>query len=291
MEGGTITMRSGVMLCYPFEEKRLAKWPTPYIIQPKLDGVRCRAVLNNAGVYTLLSSEEKEIISCPHINLALNMMEVKPPELDGELYVHGLPFEEIFSRTSRTANLHMNAEDIKFHVFDLVSSQSQAVRTAKIVDLPKIPKEIVRVPYYLAEDLDEVMHYYDVVLEQDYEGIIVRHPYAPYVRKRSTSIMKFKPKKDDYYLIIGWKEEISIHGEPKGRLGALICSGGSGDTFAVGTGFCEEDRRLLWKQKEGLIGKLAHVKYQHITAGRGVPRFPVFVEIIEREPTEVGLRL
>ena len=36
--------RTGIMLCYPFEEKRLNKWNPPYIIQPKLDGERCRAV-------------------------------------------------------------------------------------------------------------------------------------------------------------------------------------------------------------------------------------------------------
>jgi len=33
--------RAGVQLCYPFEEKRLAKWEPPYIVQPKLDGERC----------------------------------------------------------------------------------------------------------------------------------------------------------------------------------------------------------------------------------------------------------
>ena len=49
------------MKAYPFEEKRLAKWRPPFIVQPKYDGVRCRAVpIQQPGFgtgYILLSSE------------------------------------------------------------------------------------------------------------------------------------------------------------------------------------------------------------------------------------------
>ena len=31
----------GIMKAVPFEEKRLAKWKPPYIVQPKFDGNRC----------------------------------------------------------------------------------------------------------------------------------------------------------------------------------------------------------------------------------------------------------
>ena len=34
----------GIMKASPFEEKRLTKWNPPYIIQPKYDGFRCRAI-------------------------------------------------------------------------------------------------------------------------------------------------------------------------------------------------------------------------------------------------------
>ena len=57
--------RKGIMLCYPFEEKRLNKWAPPYLVQPKLDGERMRAILDTEGKCTLLSSEENEIISSP----------------------------------------------------------------------------------------------------------------------------------------------------------------------------------------------------------------------------------
>jgi len=280
------------MLCYPFEEKRLLKWKPPFIVQPKLDGVRCRALRGAFGNYQLLSSEEKEIISVPHVTNALNALEFKPAELDGELYCHGMSFEEIFSRTSRTANQHIDADNIKFHIFDLPSEDHQAQRLLKLVNFNGyLRNPLIMVSYKICNSLEDILSAFDQIIEEGYEGIVVRHMDNAYIRCRSTLMMKFKPKKDDYYVITGYKEEVSKDGFPKGRLGALVCSGGSGDTFSVGSGLSDDDRCNLWDRKHNLIGKLAHVKYQHITSGKGVPRFPVFIEIIEREPTEVGLRL
>lgn len=270
----------GIMKCYPFEEKRLAKWEPPYIVQPKYDGVRCRAIPLDNGEFMLLSSEENTIFSVPHINKVLS--DNYPPwELDGELYRHGMKFEEIVSITSRTVNLHPYYSEINFHIFDVVrENQSQAVRLSAINTL-KIHPGIVVAPYWICNTFNEVMRAYDYILEDGYEGIIVRHFFAPYVRKRSTYVMKFKPKKEDEYEILGYQEEISINGVPKGRLGALVCRSGDGQQFNVGTGFNDEMRVLLWNSKESLIGKIARVQYQHLTTGKQVPRFPVFVEVVD----------
>src|SRR5574343_1381655 len=109
--------RKGIQLCYPFEEKRLSKWTPPYAVQPKYDGVRCRA-LKLADTYLLLSSEEN-IIYLPHITEALNDLKLDY-EFDGELYRHNLAFEQINSVTSRTVNPHHDAYQIEFHIFDIV---------------------------------------------------------------------------------------------------------------------------------------------------------------------------
>jgi ATP-dependent DNA ligase len=93
--------------------------------------------------------------------------------------------------------------------------------------------------------------------------------------------MKFKPKKEDEYEIIGYQEEIDISGNPKGTLGALVCKSGDGNTFNVGTGFSSDQRRELWKDKENLPTHSARIKYQHLTSGKQVPRFPVFVSVID----------
>lgn len=272
----------GIMKAVPFEEKRLAKWQPPYIVQPKYDGVRCRAVPITTGPtgeeYILLSSEENVIYSVPHLNSIFAKLKLRC-ELDGELYCHGMSFEQIVSITSRTVNLHQDYGKIQFHCFDIVNDQPQLRRQLLIESLRGLSPYIQIAPFYLCENLDDVLRAYDKVIEQGYEGIIVRHQLNLYERKRSTLVMKFKPKKEDDYEIVGVTEEIDKDGSPKDTLGALVCRSGDGNVFSVGTGFTDDRRKELWEGRDLIIGQRATVKYQHITTGNKVPRFPVFVEV------------
>ena len=42
--------REGIMLASPINVDKLAMWKPPYLVQPKLDGVRCRAVITNGKI-------------------------------------------------------------------------------------------------------------------------------------------------------------------------------------------------------------------------------------------------
>jgi ATP-dependent DNA ligase len=282
-----------IMKCVPFEEKRLAKWSPPYIVQPKLDGDRCRAVPLNTDAdihaegtehipsslnHLLLSSEENIFHSVPHINEEFSRLRITD-EIDGELYCHGMTHEQIHGIVSRTVNIHPDYRQIQFHVFDIVNTEVQARRLLHIEELRGKSNIIVVVPYWICESLDDVTRAYDKLINLGYEGIIVRNINNFYEVKRSTLMMKFKPKQKDEYEIIGFKEEFSIEGTPKDTLGALVCKSGNGNTFNIGTGFTDERRKELWEARQILVGQIAVVKYQHITSGYKVPRFPVFVEI------------
>ena len=263
--------RTGIQLCYPFEEKRLSKWTPPYIVQPKLNGERCRAIWSETYGYVLVSSEFNTIVSVPHINKALNR-QYTISELDGELYKHGMDFNSIHSIVGRTVNLHPNHEEIEFHIFDVVNGEPQASRIFQLHNTIVKIKPIAVVPHVIATTLDEVMDAYYGFLKDDYEGMIVRHVGANYIRRRSPFMMKFKPKKDDYYLIVGFLEEYSKFGIPNGRLGRLICKGTDGTEFPVYSGFTDLLREELWEDRSNLIGKYCHVYYQHIFPGSGKPR-------------------
>ena len=200
-------------------------------------------------------------------------------ELDGELYCHGLKFEEIVSITSRTVNLHPDYRGIQLYLFDIVNEQPQMKRQLIIENLRGLNPWIQVAPFWLCESLDDIMRVYDKLIELHYEGIIVRHSMCPYERKRSTWMMKFKAKGEDEYEITGYAEELSNEGNPKNSLGSLRLSSADGGTFSVGSGFTQDQRKYLWETRESLAGKSVKVKYQHLT-DRKVPRFPVFVEIV-----------
>jgi ATP-dependent DNA ligase len=274
------TRRQGIMLCMPFEEKRLNKWPTPYIVQPKLDGDRCRVIFNEAGSVTLLSSEENEIVSVPHINKALEEYDFNHMELDGELYLHGTAHQDIRSVVGRTVNIHPDSEMMQLHLFDVVNQDVQAKRLLELKENVPESEYIKIVRSDLANNVNEIIEILQEYEEQGYEGVIVRHIGFPYLRKRSTGMMKWKPRRSDYYTITGYEEEISIHGEKKGTLGALWLTSDDGERFKVGSGsfLTRYNRTVLWVDREKLIGRIAHIKYQHLTE-RKVPRFPVLVEV------------
>jgi len=276
------------MLCYPFDEDRFTRWGNKGLAQPKLDGLRCRAIIDSAGEVILLSSEENEFTSVPHIKEQVKALGLKNWELDGELYVHGMPFQSLASIAKTKIGLHPDYRAMEYHVFDTVNNEVQRARIAALELLLKQPNICV-VRTELVESLDTLEKCYDEFVAQGYEGFIIRQLDAPYARKRSTSIMKCKPGRFDEYEVIGYQEERSIYGEPKGALGALVlrAAGGifAGGVFNVGTGFTRQQRQDLWLKRDELKGCRCTVKYQELTVGREVPRFPVFISLVEKEVT------
>jgi len=271
-----------IMKASPFEEKRLAKWTPPYIIQPKYDGDRCKGYKIDPG-YLLLTSEENPYFSVPHINESLAESGLNII-LDGELYNHQIHqeggHELIHSIVSRTVNIHSRHKKIQYHIFDVEdgSSQMDRISTLNKIEEMKIPNVVVA-PFWICNTLDEIKVVYDRLIKMKFEGIIVRNLYAGYEKKRSIWIMKFKPKAKDTYDIVGWNEEISKDGIPKGRIGSLTLSSQSGDIFKVSAGFNDEERALHWINRDELAGKSAIVHYQHLT-NKGIPKGTFDLEVI-----------
>ncbi len=287
------------MLCYPFEEKRLHKWNNKFLIQPKLDGDRCRAIFDEFGKVTLLSSEENIINSVPHIQEQLESLGLINFELDGELYTHGVNHQQIHGAVSRTVNIHPEFEQVEYHIFDYVSDEPQYTRSITLQNkfTPMDNVKLVETQY--GETIDDVMKYLEYYTNKEYEGVVLRNLDFPYMRKRSTGMMKFKPRKDDYYTVCGYSIEVDIYGNPKENvLGRLICASESESSlpylgeypghlklpvgyFGIGSGsfLTRENRESLWQDRENLKGKIAHIKYQHLTERR-VPRFPVLVDLV-----------
>jgi DNA ligase 1 len=274
--------RTGIQLCQPFEEKRLAKWNTPSILcQPKLDGERCRVVVDKPNLF-LVSSEGNLITSVPHIESSLRSMDLPiGTELDGEIYSHSLEFSEIHSRVGRTQNLHPDYQRMELHIFDLISNQLQFTRLSKLLELLSDPPDFIKlVPTCMIDsDVEKIVELCQIYCEDGYEGIIIRHPDGLYERKRSGTIMKLKPRKEDIYRIVDTQQEIDKNGSLKDSLGSLICTSDEGTLFGVGSGFTREQRETYWKEREHLPGLFVRIRYQSISPKR-VPRFPIFAEIL-----------
>lgn len=271
--------RDQVMLCYPYNEERFLKWGSA-IIQPKLDGDRCLARVVQ-GEVNLYSSTGLLITSVPHINKELkeSIGEHEGFELDGELYCHGMKHPEISGLVRTKKGVPEEARKLQYHIFDMSNFDVEYRERLRVLSY-LVPEHgsIRQVAWSTVSTVDGIFQGLREYIDQGYEGFVLKNPTSLYEYKRSTNWMKFKPRMSDSYLILGVVEEISIHGEPKGQLGALILTDWT-QQFKVGTGFTQQQRRDLWDAQDRLPGRLCSIKFQELSKD-GIPREPVFIEIL-----------
>jgi ATP-dependent DNA ligase len=285
-----MAIRSGIQLALPFEERRIlnqgrfqAHWSPPYLLQPKLNGERCRMLVEN-GRCLLLSSSEDIIPAVPHINdQGTHLLD---GEYDGELYVHGWTWAEIHGVVSREVNMHPRSHEMQLHLFDIIIDLPQVMRLHELkIRLSNNTPHIKYVPSRIATSLTQVYSIYDEFISEGFEGFIIRHMDAPYMRRRSPFMMKFKPKQLDHYKIIGLEEAISEDGTPKGMLGVFQCIDDMGTKFKVGAGKLTHFERLeIWqdyiKSPCILPGNVLQVEYQTKSDKEHVPLFARAVKLI-----------
>ena len=285
-------MRTGIMLCYPFSEKRLSTWTNGFIIQPKLNGERCRAIIEDNGRVLLFSSEGNQIPYLQHINQDLKNTGLKNIELDGEVYLHGMDRETIHGIVSRKVNPHPDGKLMQFHIFDIINNATQIQRMHSLLNISNSFKNSLHlVTQSIGYTLEDVTRTLDYCMEDRYEGVVLREINSVYKRDRSTQMMKVKPMEQDDYLIVGYTEECTIDKVPKDTLGSLILKGDNAETFNVGTGtyLTKDTRKRLWEIRESLPGMIATIKYQEITKARGVPYIPVLIDISTLVPHSAPL--
>jgi DNA ligase-1 len=113
----------------------------------------------------------------------------------------------------------------------------------------------------------ELYGYFEKVLRQGYEGLIVKNPEAPYEFKRGTNWMKLKESHTIDLKCVGVKQG---KGKLKGQLGSVIVKrNGVKIDCPMGKGVTHEKAKKLWKKykknKKSLIGKIVEVAYQDET--------------------------
>lgn len=272
--------RNGVMLCYPFEERRFHRLGRLKVGQPKIEGDRCRAVIKKGGCVELYSSSSIPITSMPHIEKAL--MEQFPNqdlELDGELYHHGWTQGRINSMCTTKTFLPHGYDEIEYWVYDIVNLDPQMDRLLQLRSLkPKHP--LVHVGHKMVETTEDAMQFFEECRNLGFEGAIFRSSIAIYFPKKTPNVLKMKPRVAGEYPIVGYTEEYTIHGEPKNALGAFTLQTPEGELFNVGTGFTREQRLEYWQRRDSLIGWSAKIRFQDLTE-RLIPYALSFVKLID----------
>lgn len=212
--------------------------------------------------------------------------------LDGE--VVGNTFQELMRQARRKENV--DAADSVFHVFDVLPladfrrGQWNAPLSKRIALLEAMQSAFDKMPNaellpHLQVDLDtsegksQIERYANEMVNAGFEGIMIKNLDAPYLCKRSTDWMKYKPVYDYDLTVIGIEPGTGKH---KGRMGALICEGEDGGKHIVvnvGSGYTDVERQEYWDNQSDIIGRTAVVMADAVTlnqSGSYSLRFPRF---------------
>ncbi len=259
----------------------------PCFVQPKLDGIRCIAIIRG-GVCTLWSRTRKPITSCPHIIQELEaIFDNARTEiiLDGELYNHEFKanFEHIVSLV-RQEEPDPKHTDVQYHIYDMVNGMEFSGRSDVlhewIADLAIEDSSLRLVETIRLKSEDQVMEYFDKFRAQGYEGAMLRNSESRYESKRSYDLLKVKEFDDAEFEIIGIDEG---RGKLSGHVGAFKCRTGEGKEFFAKMSGDTSKLRDYFVDHTLWIGKRLTVRYQGFTSAENVPRFPVGVAIRDYE--------
>ena len=281
----------------------------PMYFSRKLDGIRCLILPD----WRIVSRNFKDI---PNRRLREKFGRIiKASALcnvifDGEIWSPSLPFSSI-SSIVRSFDKPV-PEDLRYFTFDCVKLAGWLGRTVYpfskrysiLCNLGEKLPEMRVLSQMLVYSFSEAISLRDEELSRGGEGGIIRDPSGPYKHGRCTllenNMFKLKVVERDVAEVIGYlplkriresiDREFDEFGHPKRvskkdeleqveELGALVVKF-EDKIFKIGSGFDErggeKDRRLLWNERDTLIGK--KVLFKHMAQGaKDLPRLPIFL--------------
>ena len=250
-------------------------------VQPKLDGIRCLADPKTGKLFT---RNGKRLIGLEHIEEAVKNLRSQL-WLDGELYTHGMTFQELASAIKRVKSVSEKAKDVKYILFDCVDSKSKYLD--RLMYLRSITKgdylEIVGCRT-VNGTRDEINKAHAEFIEEGYEGTMVRlnDDTAYEIARRSKTLLKKKDFMDEEFTVVGTKAEENRDD----ILGSFILEMADGRTFDGRPACTMEERKKIWKNRKDYVGQRVTVKFQgwgdpDKDGNLGLPRFPVVLGIRE----------
>lgn len=272
-----------VQQAYPIEKHPLkdGDW---FAVTQKLNGVRCTF---HSGQLIARSGEPFEGLN----HIANDLKPYSELVFDGELTLKdkgNLSDNEAFRTATGIINSDGDKTSICFTIFDVLpadefdSGESKHPYSTRrmALDRLRIETENVHVlpTLYKGRDQSVIDELLEQMVAEDKEGLMINLD-VPYKCKRHSGILKVKRFYTMDLPIVRVEEGT---GKYAGLMGNLVVDY-KGNEVGVGTGFCDGERELFWRNREQVVGMLVEVKYKEISANKKTGaeslQFPVYVQL------------
>ena len=246
----------------------------PCYVQPKLDGVRCLAKLENGNI-TFTSRNGKSYETIEHIGKQLLSCMNEDEILDGEIYIHNTAFQDLMSAIKNVKNkdkAKLDCNLLEYWIYDIANPNDDFnKRLKRLNELNICGLNIIITPTYKVKDEKEMLKYHKKFTEDGYEGTIIRNIDGKYkFNYRSNDLQKYKDFLDEEYKIIGVKKGVGRFED----CGTFICITEDGIQFDVLSKGTMDERKEYLTNKNKYMGMWLKVKFQE-KSSNGKPRFPI----------------
>lgn len=282
----------------PITDSQLDGLIYPIVGSPKLDGFRC-----------IVDEEPKTSSLKPWPNDFIRN-ELSNPiyhGFDGEIVVGNPTDPNVYHNTSGPVRRRDGQPDFKLYVFDRWNAGNYNYKERWLDWMETIPENLNRIivlEQRLLNSREEVLAYEKELLEQGFEGAMIRSIDGLYKQGRCSyrdmNIFKRKPFDECEATIIECIEGLQNMNEqkenelgymrrsshkankvPKGTLGAFRVKSKlwpSSFTVGLGEGYTNELKQDIWNRRDEYIGQVATIKYQKY-GSRDAPRIPSVIKI------------
>jgi DNA ligase-1 len=247
--------------------------------------------------------KSRSLKSIPNAHVSSLFSKKALDGLDGELILGSPTAKDVYRVTNGACARHEGAPPVKFYVFDTFKFPDKPFeRRIEALGLPSNP-DIVYVEHLRIDNERKLREYEEFVLDQGYEGLILRSQTGTYKFGRSTlregGMLKLKRFVDGEAIIIDIEEEMENTNEAKtnelgrtkrssakaglvgkGRAGTLVVvEKETGVQFRIGSGLNDADADFFWKHREEIVKSGKHIiKYKSFPVGvKDLPRHPVYL--------------
>lgn len=261
------------------DEDEIKKWSS-IVCEEKYDGVRVIAFVsgNEVKFYTRAFNEIPNNYLEKIANECLSL--IKNSGLQGEWFFDGeltdLNRKSVSGKvTQMLKGKPMNSigDDLIYNVFDLEDADTLKtgkgiipfdVRRSTLEGVFKAYKtsSLVLADSFLTKEKEDIYAYYNRIVANGGEGVILKNPDHVYECKRSKNWIKLKEVNDCDLVITGWYPG---EGKREGFIGGFYCEDQSGTIkVKVGAGFTDKDLETLSSDPDSLIGSICAIQYNVI---------------------------
>lgn len=289
-----------VLLCSGDDEKNRSGIRYPAIVQTKYDGMRINFIVRN-GTVEVRSRGGREIDLLGTFDEAiLNLACGEDLVFDGEIIGYDekgnlLPRKTsngIVNHATKGKATRKELERLVFVAWDVIPVKSffegrysvgYQDRFSKLSamwtvnDSPILEMAESR----MVNSYEEASEVAQDLIASGFEGVILKDPGAIWENKRSRQQIKMKAEREIDLEIV---EVIEGTGKYEGMLGAIRAKTSDDEVLVkVGTGFSDEERSSLWRNRHALPGQIMAVIYNEVITkkdgGKKSLFLPRFVEV------------